>query len=68
MFHDRERITKPMKKGFEDEYKKLEQNLPKIISGNLEIPMQEIKSLKNEVNKLKKGTKFTAERSGRKSK
>ena len=57
-----------MKKGFEDEYKKLEQNLPKIISGNLEIPMQEIKSLKNEVNKLKKGTKFTAERSGRKSK
>ena len=68
MLHYRERITKPMKKGFEDEYKKLEQNLPKIISGNLEIPMQEIKSLKNEVNKLKKGTKFTAERSGRKSK
>ena len=41
-----ERITKLTKKVFEDEFKKQEQNLAKIISGNLEITMQEIKSLK----------------------
>ena len=31
----------------------------KKISGNLEITMQEIKSLKNEVSELKKSTEFT---------
>ena len=35
------------------------QNLAKIISGNLEITMEEIKSLKNEVNELKKSMEFT---------
>ena len=50
---DEGRITKLMKKVFEDEFKKQEQNLAKIISGNLEITMQEIRSLKNEVNELK---------------
>ena len=34
------------------------QNLAKIISGNLEITMEEIKSLKNEVNELKKSMEF----------
>ena len=46
-----------MKKVFEVEFKKQEQNLAKIISGNLEITMQE--SLKNEVNELKKSMEST---------
>ena len=50
MLRDEECITKLIKKVFEDEFKKQEQNLAKIISGNLEITLQEIKSLKNEVN------------------
>ena len=59
MLRDEERIRKLIKKVFEDEFKKQEQNLAKIISGNLEITMQEIKSLKNEVNELKKSMEFT---------
>ena len=59
MLRDEERITKPIKKVFEDEFKKQKQNLAKIISGNLEITMRESKSLKNEVNKLKKSMEFT---------
>ena len=39
-------ITKLIKKVFSDEFKKQEQNLAKIMSGNLEITMQETKSLK----------------------
>ena len=54
-----QRITKQMKKVFEDEFKKQEQNLAKIISGNLEITMQKIKSLKNEGNEWKKRVEFT---------
>ena len=52
MLRDEERIAKLIKNVFEDEFKKQEQNLAKTISGNLEITMQEIKSLKNEVNEL----------------
>ena len=52
MLRDEERITKLIKKVFEDEFKKQEQTLAKIISGNLEITMQEIKSFKNEVTEL----------------
>ena len=65
MLCDEERITKLIKKVFEDEFKKQEQNLikknkaAKIISGNLEITIQEIKSFKNEVNELKKSMEFT---------
>ena len=59
MIRDEERMTRLIKKVFEDEFKKQEQNLAKIISGNLEITMQEIKSLKNEVNELKKSMEFT---------
>ena len=66
MLRDEERIAKLIKRVFEDEFKKQEQNLAKIISGNLEITMQEIKSLKNEVNELKKCMEFT--QNGRKSK
>ena len=59
MLRDEERITKIIKKVFEDEFKKQQQNVAKIMSGNLEITMQEIKSLKNDLNKLKKSTEFT---------
>ena len=52
MLCDEERITKLIKKVFEDEFKKQEQNLAQIISDNLGITMQEIKSLKNEVNEI----------------
>ena len=59
MLRDEERVTKLIQKIFVDAFKKQEQNLAKIISGNLEITMQEIKSLKNEVNELKKSMEFT---------
>ena len=44
MLRDEERITRVIKKVFEAEFKKQEQNLAKIISGNLEISMQEIRA------------------------
>ena len=59
MLHDEERNTKLIKKVFEDEFKKQEQNLAKAISNNLEITIQEINSLKNEVNELKKSMEST---------
>ena len=59
MLRDEERIGELIKKVFKDEFKKQKQNLAKIISGNLEITMQETKRLKNEVNKLKKSMEFT---------
>ena len=59
MLCDEERITELIKKVFEDEFKKQEQNLAKMIRGNLEITMQKIKNLKNGVNELKKSMEFT---------
>ena len=59
MLRDEEPITKLIKKVFEDEFKKQEKNLAKIISGNLEMTMQEIMCLKNEVNELRKSMEFT---------
>ena len=59
ILRDEECITKLIKNVFEDEFKIQEQNLAKIISGNLEITLQEIKSLKNEVNQLKRSMEFT---------
>ena len=49
MFSLLERITKLTKNVFEDEFKKQEQNLAKIIRGTLEITMQKIKSFKMEL-------------------
>ena len=43
MLRDEERTTKLIKKVFEDEFRKQEQNLVKIISGNLEITMKKSK-------------------------
>ena len=59
MLCDEEHIAKLIKKVFEDEFKKQKQILAKIISGNLEITMQEIKSFENEINELKKSMEFT---------
>ena len=59
MLRDEEPIAKLIKKVFEDEFKKQEKNLAKIISGNLEMTMQEIMCLKNEVNELRKSMEFT---------
>ena len=59
MLGDEERITKLIKKVFEDEFKRQGLKSTKIISGNFEITMQEIKSLKNEVNELKRTMEFT---------
>ena len=43
MLRDEERITKLIKKVFEDEFKNQEQNLAKTISANLEITIQKSK-------------------------
>ena len=59
MLRDEVRITELIKNVFEDQFKKQETNLAKIISRNLEMTMQEMKSLKNEVNDLKKRMEFT---------
>ena len=59
MLRDEERITELIINVFEDQFKKQETNLAKIISRNLEMTMQEMKSLKNEVNDLKKRMEFT---------
>ena len=59
MFRDEVRITELIKNVFEDQFKKQETNLAKIISRNLEMTMQEMKSLKNEVNDIKKRMEFT---------
>ena len=50
MLCDEECIKKLIKNVFEEKFEKQEQNLAKIISGDLEITLKEIKSLKNEVH------------------
>ena len=54
LLFDDKRITKLIKKVLEDEFNTQEQNLEKIIRRYLEITVQEIKSLNNEVNELKR--------------
>ena len=54
LIFDDKRITKLIKKVLEDEFNTEEQNLEKIIRRYLEITVQEIKSLNNEVNELKR--------------
>ena len=50
-----------MKKIFAEELEKYQQSLLKLISGNFEITMKEIKNIKSEVNELKKSIEFTEE-------
>ena len=56
-----ERLTVLMKKIFAEELEKQQQGLLKLISGNFEITMKEIKNVKSEINELKKSIEFTEE-------
>ena len=60
MLRDEKCITKLIRKVFEDEFTKQEQNVAKIISDNIEIIMQDIKSFNNEVNELMKSMEFNS--------
>ena len=49
-----ERLTTLIREIFREEFEKQQKNLLNVISGNLEITMKEIKSIKTEMNDLKK--------------
>ena len=55
---DKEKITKLTKKVFEEEFKRQEVNFTNIISINFPLTMEDIKSLKKEVNDLKESIEF----------
>ena len=55
---DKEKITKLIKKVFEEEFKRQEVNFTNIISINFPLTMEDIKSLKKEVNDLKESIEF----------
>ena len=48
-----------MKEIFQEQFKKQERKILNIISGNFEITMNEIKNLKQEINRLKSSLYFT---------
>ena len=48
-----------MKEIFQEEFKKQERKILKIISGNYEITMNEIKNVKMEISELKSSLDFT---------
>ena len=48
-----------MKEIYKEEFKKQKRNVVKIVSGNFEITMNEIKHLKQEISELKSGLDFT---------
>ena len=54
------RLTTLIKKIFAKELEK-QQSLLKLVSGNFEITMKEIKNIQSEVNELKKSIEFTVE-------
>ena len=56
-----ERLTTLRKKKFAEELEKQQQSLLKLISGNFETTMKEIKNIKCEMNELKKSVEFTEE-------
>ena len=56
-----ERLTALMKKVFAEELEKEQQSLLKLLSGNFEITMKEIKNITSKVNELKKSIEFTEE-------
>ena len=59
VFLDKEKITKLIKVVFDEEFKKQEVDITKIISSNFTLTIKEIKSLKQEVNDLKESKEFT---------
>ena len=54
-----EKLTALMKKILAEESKKQQQSLLKLISGNFQIAIKEIKNIKSEVNELKENIEFT---------
>ena len=54
-----ERLTTLIREIFREEFEKQQKNLLNLISGNLEITMKEIKSIKTEMNDFKKSIEFT---------
>ena len=54
-----ERLTTLIREIFREEFEKQQKNLLNVISGNLEITMKEIKSIKTEMNDFKKSIEFT---------
>ena len=48
-----------IKEIFQEKFKKQVENITNLISGNFKLTMQEIHSLKNEVNDLRKSLEFT---------
>ena len=56
---DKESIVELMKKVFEEEFAKQQQQISKIIENNLVITKQEIWMLREETNDLKKSIQFT---------
>ena len=59
MYLGEERFTTLIREIFTEEFEKQQKNLLNLISGNLKITMKEIKSIKSEMNDLKKNTEFT---------
>ena len=59
IFLDKEKFTKLIKEVFDEEFKKQEVDITKIISSNFTLTIKEIKSLKQEVNDLKESKEFT---------
>ena len=54
-----ERLATLIREIFWEEFEKQQKNLLNLISGNLEITIKEIKSIKTEMNDLKKSIEFT---------
>ena len=54
-----ERLTTLIREIFREEFKTQQKNLLNLISGNLEITMKEIKSIKTEMTDLKKSIELT---------
>ena len=53
------RLTTLIREMFREEFEKQQNNLPNLIRDNFEITMKEIKSIKTEMNDLKKSIEFT---------
>ena len=52
-------MTTLIREIFRDEFEKQQKNLLNLMSGNLEVTMNEIKSIKTEMNDLKKSIELT---------
>ena len=55
----KESLTTLTREIFREEFEKQQKNLLNLISGNLKITIKQIKSIKTEMNDLKKSIEFT---------